>query len=754
MRVILLINFVLLSLGSFAQGGFYDVSTIQEIKIYFSEPNWDELLDDLYIEDEQNRLVGTVVINGEIFEDVGVRYKGFSSYSSTRNKNPFNLKLDHIIDDQNYQGFSKIKLSNVIQDPSFIREVFSYELAQKYMPASKANFANVYVNDTLIGLYSNVESVNKDFLANHFTNKEGSFFKCNPEDLDLSGENSNLSNTLGTDISAYDHLYVNKSDNAEDWNNLYELISTLNESPSDLESILNIDRTLWMHAFNYSVINFDSYIGYAQNYYIYQSSNGQFNPILWDLNMSFASFRFSDASNHWDGFTIPEAMVIDPLLHYNSVSVYPRPFMRNLFDNPTYKRMYLAHIRTIIEENFSNQDYLTRLDYLQTLIDVAVQNDTNKFYSYTDFIANKTTTVNDLIDYPGITELMDARTTYLTSYTGFLGAPTISNNTYSPIAPVVGDDIWITAEIQDADNAIIAYRFSEHDIFSTSTMYDDGAHQDGAANDGTYGVSVNNVSNVLDYYFYAENDSAGRFLPERAAYEFFTIHTKINSQELVVNEFMAVNNYTVTDENADFEDWIEFYNTTNYTINTQGLYLSDDSETPLKWALPVTYIEPGEYLIIWADEDTLESVLHANFKLDGLGEDLFLSYADGLIIDSLSYGIQQELISYGRFPNGTGEFIEMLPTYNAENDNLDSPLLSSELFIYPIPADDVFNIQTNLSAPYYLEIIALDGKKIKQNFITNEGLISVNTSLISPGTYIIRLESQDQIFTHKLIIIH
>ena len=50
------------------------------------------------------------------------------------------------------QGINKLKLSNVIQDPSFIREVLSYEIARKYMPASLANFANLYINDTLWGL--------------------------------------------------------------------------------------------------------------------------------------------------------------------------------------------------------------------------------------------------------------------------------------------------------------------------------------------------------------------------------------------------------------------------------------------------------------------------------------------------------------------------------------------------------------------------------------------------------------------------
>ena len=42
--------------------------------------------------------------------------------------------------------------------------MLAYEVARNYMPASRANFANVYVNDTLQGLYVNVEDVGKDFL--------------------------------------------------------------------------------------------------------------------------------------------------------------------------------------------------------------------------------------------------------------------------------------------------------------------------------------------------------------------------------------------------------------------------------------------------------------------------------------------------------------------------------------------------------------------------------------------------------------
>ena len=79
---------------------------------------------------------------------------------------------------------------------------------------------------------------------------------------------------------------------------------------------------------------------------------------------------------------------MDPLVHSNYISVAPRPLMRQLFSNDRYRKMYLAHIRTIMRENIHNQDYYSRSQALYTLIDTHVQSDTNKFYSYSDFINN------------------------------------------------------------------------------------------------------------------------------------------------------------------------------------------------------------------------------------------------------------------------------------------------------------------------------------------------------------------------------
>jgi spore coat protein CotH len=754
MKYILFINILLVvNFNSlFAQNNLYDVDTIREIKIYFTESDWDYFLDSFYVAGLEERLIANVRIDGVAYDSVGIRYKGFSSVSINRIKNPFNIKLDYI-KNQNHNGIEKLKLGNVIQDPSFVREVLSYEICRKYMPASKANYADLYINDVFWGLYSNVESVNKAFLAKHFGSKENSFFKCAPENLNLFGENANLSNSPGTDSASYYTLYDLKSDYG--WSDLYNLIDILNNNPDSIENILNVDRTLWMHAINYSLINFDSYVGYAQNYYLYEDNNGRFNPLIWDLNMSFASYRLADASIHFSGFNIQEAKEMDPLLHYNNVSVYPRPLMRNLFVNERYRKMYLAHMRTIMQENFNNQDYSNRAQNMQNLIDVSVANDTNKFYSYTDFTDNLNVTVTDLIDYPGITDLMDARAIYLNTYPGFQGHPLISDISTSSASLSLGGNITVTARVTDADTVILAYRYAANDLFTKVMMLDDGSQNDGISGDSIYGFQLTGTGNELQYYVYADNDSAGVFSPQRAAYEYYSLQSQVQAGDLVINEFMATNKTVVRDENGDFDDWIELYNNSQNDISLAGLFLSDSDTNITRFALPSVVIPAGDYLIIWPDEDTLDGELHANFRITGNGEQIILAYDNNTIIDSVHYPSQINDISMARYPNGTGNFIYRIPTFNANNDfTAISEIKPGNHFnLFPNPANklvylDIKDPQESLS----FELIDMNGRTLFSKYINNCSALSFDVSDYSKGLYFVRMTKKNSVYTKKLII--
>lgn len=750
-RSALLFIFCAIALSGIGQDVFYANDRVQIIRIYFEQENWDELLDQLYVAGEEERLTGAVELNGERFEQVGIRYKGFSSVSTERAKNPFNIKLNHVIAGQEYDGIDKIKLSNVIQDPSFVREVLSYEIAGQYMPVSKANFAEVYVNDVYWGLYTNVEAVDGDFLSNHFTSNDNAFFKCNPEelDLDVDGENANLNKAHGDDIANYEPFYELKSDKG--WNQLQTLIETLNENPDELESILNVDRILWMHAFNYTVINFDSYIGYAQNYYLYQDDAGQFSPILWDMNMSFGSFRFSDASEYYDGFTIEQAKTIDPLSHYSSVSVAPRPLMRNLFENDTYRRMYLAHIRTIVDENFSNGSYYERGQVLQTLINDQVERDLNKFYSFDDFKKNLDTTTSDLIDYPGIKDLMEARTAYLLDYLAD-PAPIFSGHTPSDESLAIGDALGVKVEVSGATNAVLAYRYGQNGAFAKLSMFDDGVHGDGASNDNVFGVQLTVSGTDLQYYFYAENEEAGAFLPQRAAYEFYSKKVNISPSGIVINEVMASEHSVRADEDNEFEDWIELYNNTEIEVNLGGLYLSDDRKELNKWAFPNETLAPNTYLIVWADGETDEGDFHANFGLNDAGDELYISNSDGSIIDSINFDSQYVNVSTGRSPNVTGGFIEMNPSFLQANNTVPDPTAEESFTLFPNPATNqvqfIIDNQTNLD----FALMSPGGHVLKAREIpAKAGLNRIDISDVSAGVYLIQLSNNDFSITHRLI---
>ena len=105
------------------------------------------------------------------------------------------------------------------------------------------------------------------------------------------------------------------------------------------------------------------------------------------------------------------------------------------------------------------------------------------------------------------------------------------------------------------------------------------------------------------------------------------------SETLRINEFMALNQTTLTDEDGDYSDWIEIYNPTAAVIQLFGWSLTDDKTLPQKWIFPNISLNPGEYLVVFAsgkDRSIAGSELHTNFRLSGDGEYLALFNPGGM----------------------------------------------------------------------------------------------------------------------------
>lgn len=150
---------------------------------------------------------------------------------------------------------------------------------------------------------------------------------------------------------------------------------------------------------------------------------------------------------------------------------------------------------------------------------------------------------------------------------------------------------------------------------------------------------------------------------------FFSL--EMRSQDISINEIVSSNNTVNSDEDGDFEDWIEIYNYGTTAVNLSGFGLSDQLDNPLKWKFPAITLPAKGYLLIWASDknrSTTSGELHTNFKIKSGGEAILLSDASGTKIDESAAVAIATDNSYGRTPDGTGGWsFFTTPTPNDSN---------------------------------------------------------------------------------------
>lgn len=134
-------------------------------------------------------------------------------------------------------------------------------------------------------------------------------------------------------------------------------------------------------------------------------------------------------------------------------------------------------------------------------------------------------------------------------------------------------------------------------------------------------------------------------------------------QTLVINEVMSTNTSVVTDDDDEYQDWIELYFNGPEAINLEGYGLSDDVALPYKWVFPEYWIEPGDHLVIWCSDKNRTDInndLHTNFKISSGGEIISLTHPNGTLTDSFPAVLIGNDISYGRPTDGATTLVYFL----------------------------------------------------------------------------------------------
>ena len=238
-----------------------------------------------------------------------------------------------------------------------------------------------------------------------------------------------------------------------------------------------------------------------------------------------------------------------------------------------------------------------------------------------------------------------------------------------------------------------------------------------------------------------------------------SIITTLSPLDVSINEFMAVNDSlsTIKDPAGETDDWIELYNNTDADIDLSNAFLSDNSDNLEKWQFPVgTTIRANDYLIIWADKDEDQEGLHADFKLNRDGD--FIMLTEGTdVIDSLTFGFQENNLTYSRIPNGTGDYLIKDPTfgYNNEQETAVIDEYVGEIKVYPNPATQYIDVDLEKLPKAGVTVTLTNG--IGQTLFTTKmssRFTRIDLNNLNGGIFLVTIQDEKSrtIKTEKVIV--
>jgi hypothetical protein len=160
-----------------------------------------------------------------------------------------------------------------------------------------------------------------------------------------------------------------------------------------------------------------------------------------------------------------------------------------------------------------------------------------------------------------------------------------------------------------------------------------------------------------------------------------------------INEACASNQSIIADNEGEFDDWVELYNTTNSPVSLADFFLTDDPANWNRWQLPDTLLPANGYLVFWLDDDMEQGRTHTNFKLSA-GEELMLYRIEEgkpRIVDRASGFSAISDLTWALQPDGGSDFSFSSGTPGSTNTpNALSEFTDETITIYPNPAHTFF----------------------------------------------------------------
>jgi CotH kinase protein len=356
----------------------YDEATLRTFFIDFDNPEWEAEM--VVFNNTDVEVPATVTVDGKVYKDVGVHFRGNSSFGVGNGyKRSLNLTFDFVHDNQAVEGYRTLNFLNANADPSMMRTVLSMHVARQYIPAPKANFVRVVINGENWGIYENAQQFNKDFLRDHFKTTQGTRWK-----IPQGGFGGGIGGFtyFGDDPNNYRATFQIKSkEDPQAWATLVKLPKLLQDTPPEtleaaLAPILDIDGLLRFLALDTAMAGGDGFYQRVADYSLYLAPSGRFHFIFHDAN---EMFNLTGGRGGPGGGGVN----LDPFVARFDTN---KPIISKVLAVPALRAKYVSYVKEIAEKSFDWKTLGPVAIAYRDLIAEDVARDTRKLFTTEAFV--------------------------------------------------------------------------------------------------------------------------------------------------------------------------------------------------------------------------------------------------------------------------------------------------------------------------------------------------------------------------------
>ncbi|HEX8434980.1 CotH kinase family protein [Archangium sp.] len=282
-----------------------------------------------------------------------------------------------------FEGRKRLELLAEWKDSGYLTEKLWYDVASSVgLRVPSARYVHVKlrlqqggtVTTKYEGVFTELESLDKDFLAAHDFDDDGDIYRCGMLDCELRQPPQ----------EAYMEPWEKQTNEKESWERLWAFLDGVNRTPPHqfaafAEQKLDLEDYLTWMAVDAFIAN--EMQGDSRSYLIYDRELGQWTFVPWDLNNALSLYNRTNAviqgvkdEHPLFSFSAYDRKVYELLAHRRDVLGYKdmKPtystLLTRIYDDPGLRARYIARLRLLLETWLTEENLGSRVDAMHALL--------------------------------------------------------------------------------------------------------------------------------------------------------------------------------------------------------------------------------------------------------------------------------------------------------------------------------------------------------------------------------------------------